>query len=153
MITGEKMSGLSESEVHNILLMEVHNRLAEISRFLEVFTAHYANLDSIDVETITRDHQISMHCLSLDCPEEDREYTLRINDYRPIGYTADKGLHIAEDDNDFYQLSNKATARPVDDDNYFLTDEGIENRWGKEVLMAIKKWYNHIFYSRKKTSE
>ena len=62
-----------------------------------------------------------------------------MNEHSPIGYTADKKLHIAEDDFDFYKLSNEETARPVDNYNYFLTDEEIEERWGKEGLMAIKK--------------
>ena len=153
MMTLGRASGLTESEVHNYLLQEIHNRLADISRFLEVITVKYASLDHIDTDTITRDHQISMHCLSADCPEEGKKYELRMNEHSPIGYTADKKLHIAEDDFDFYKLSNEETARPVDNYNYFLTDEEIEERWGKEVLMAIKKGYNPISYSRKKTSK
>ena len=155
MMTLGRPSGLAASEVHNYLLMEIQNRLAEISRFLEVITVKYADLNHIDTDTITRDHQISMHCLSADCPEEGKKYELRMNEHSPIGYTADKKLHIAEDDFDFYKLSNEETARPVNDDdyNYFLTDEEIEERWGKEVLMAIKKGYNPISYSRKKTSK
>ena len=153
MMTLGRASGLTESEVHNYLLQEIHNRLADISRFLEVITVKYASLDHIDTDTITRDHQISMHCLSADCPEEGNKYELRMNEHSPIGYTADKKLHIAEDDFDFYKLSNEETARPVDNYNYFLTDEEIEERWGKEGLMAIKKRYNPISYSRKKTSK
>ena len=95
MVTLERPSGLAASEVHNYLLMEIHNRLAEISRFLEVFTAKYASLNSNDVESITKDHKISMHCLRSNCPEEDREYELRTNDHRPIGYSEDKGLYMA----------------------------------------------------------
>ena len=153
MMTLGRASGLTESEVHNYLLQEIHNRLADISRFLEVITVKYASLDHIDTDTITRDHQISMHCLSADCPEEGKKYELRMNEHSPIGYTADKKLHIAEDDFDFYKLSNEETARPVDNYNYFLTDEEIEERWGKEGLMDIKKRYNPISYSRKKTSK
>ena len=156
-ITGETSSGLAESEVHNYLLMEIHNRLAEISRFLEVFTVKYASLDSFDTDTITEDHKIDMSSLPNDF-EEGQKYVVRRNNYRPIGYTSDMGLHIDEydeenDSDNFYKLSNEKTARPVDNDNYFLTDEEIENKWGKDVLMAIKKGYNPISYSRKKTSE
>ena len=128
MITGEKLSGLTESEVHNILLMEVHNRLAEISRFLEVITVKYADLDHIDRNTITADYKIDMFSLPNDF-EENSKYVVKKNHYK---------------------LSNKKTSRPVDDNNYFLTDEEIENKWGKDVLMAIKKGYA---LSRKKTSE
>ncbi len=156
MITGGKLSGLTESEVHNYLLQEIHNRLADISRFLEVITVKYADLNSNDVDVITRANIIAMHCpfsSTSNCPEENRKYELRMNEHSPIGYTADKKLHIAEDDFDFYKLSNEETARPVDNYNYFLTDEEIEERWGKEGLMAIKKRYNPISYSRKKTSK
>ena len=142
MMTLGSPSGLAASEVHNYLLMEIHNRLAEISRFLEVFTVKYADLNSNDVESITRDHKIDMHCLRSNCPEEDREYELRTNNHRPIGYTADKKLHIAEEDFDFYKLSNERTARPVFDDNYFMSDEDIVDRWGKEGLEYVKKGYN-----------
>ena len=145
-------SGLAKSEVHNILLMEVHNMMAEISRFLEVISVKYARLDHIDTDTITEDHKIDMHSLPNDF-EKGKKYELSRNHYRPIGYTDDKRLYMAEDDNDFYKLGNEKTARPIDDDNYFLTDEEIENRWGKEALMAIKKGYNPIPYPRKKTSE
>ena len=158
MMTLGRASGLTESEVHNYLLQEIHNRLADISRFLEVITVKYADLNSNDVDVITRANIIAMHCpfsSTSNCPEENRKYELRMNEHSPIGYTADKKLHIAEDDFDFYKLSNEETARPVNDDdyNYFLTDEEIEERWGKEGLMAIKKRYNPISYSRKKTSK
>ena len=157
MMTLGRPSGLAASEVHNYLLMEIQNRLAEISRFLEVITVKYADLNHIDTDTITRDHQISMHCLSADCPEEGKKYELRMNEHSPIGYTADKKLHIAEDDFDFYKLSNEETARPVDNYNYFLTDEEIEERWGKEGLEDVKKGLKPqdypYRYAHKKTSE
>ena len=138
MMTLGRASGLTESEVHNYLLQEIHNRLADISRFLEVISVKYARLDHIDTDTITEDHKIDMHSLPNDF-EKGKKYELSRNHYRPIGYTDDKRLYMAENDNDFYKLGNEKTARPIDDDNYFLTDEEIENRWGKEALMAIKK--------------
>ena len=142
MMTLGRPSGLAASEVHNYLLMEIQNRLAEISRFLEVITVKYADLDSVNVESITKDNKITGVCLTPNCPEENRSYKLRINNYRPIGYTDDKGLHIAEDDGDFYKLSNEKTARPVDNDNYFLTDKEIVDKWGKEGLEDVKKGLN-----------
>ncbi len=141
MILG-RPSGLVASEIHNYLLSEIHNRLAEISRFMEVMAVKFADLDPVDVESITRDYKISMRCVTPNCSEEERSYELRINNYRPIGRTADKGLYIAEDDGDCYKLSNEKTARPVDDDNYFLTDKDILDRWGEEVLKYVKKGYN-----------
>ena len=150
MITEEKSSGLSESEMHNIILTEIHNRLAEISRFLEVISVKYARLDHIDTDTITEDHKIDMYSLPNDF-EKGKKYELRRNHYRPIGYTEDKGLYMADEENfsdNYYKLSDEKTARPVDEDNYFLTDAEIENKWGKEALMAIKKKGTTLYPTR-----
>ena len=82
-----------EDEVRNELLAEIHNRLAEISKFLEVGIALLAKL-SIDDLT-----KLNCECQKVNI-ETRENYTASANEYHisqddnlGVGYDSRRGLH------------------------------------------------------------
>ena len=53
------MNKLTNEEIRNNILVEIHNRLAEISTYLKTGLAILAKFDSDDLQTLERTKQIN----------------------------------------------------------------------------------------------
>lgn len=121
-------------EIRNELLIEIHNRLAEISKFLEVGIALFARLNSYDLE------ELKNQCKKIygQFSEYQRPYDIYQDEDSNIGCSSDKGLYIEVWDKEIpkdempqqviYPLGNDyVRTRPVDKETgYFLTNAEIE---------------------------
>lgn len=121
-----------DGEMRNELLAEIHNRLAEISKFLEVGIALFARLDSYEIESLKDEcEKFSItHTHSGEALVQDSDCTVGYNDRLGLHYTSwEKPTEIER----YYPLGKCERTCPIDEDNgYFLFNSEIESQKGNE---------------------
>lgn len=119
---------MDSEEVRNKLLAEIHNRLAEISKFLEVGIALFAKLDTYDLETLKD------NCKKLDIETATWSDNFRLSqdDDYAVGFSSVMGLFHEFGDrqrkNEVYSPLGEYDKRimPVNEETgYFLTDDEV----------------------------
>ena len=119
---------MNSKEVRNELLAEIHNRLAEISKFLEVGIAMLAKLDDFDIELLKSE------CEQLHITEIRGVYDILQEEDCDVGRNSDKGLYRKIWDKEAeMKISSPLGTRykrtcPVGDDGCFLAYNEIEAR-------------------------
>ena len=127
-------------EVQIEILAEIHNRLAEISKFLEIRFARSEKLRA-DETAFLKDFDIRKCNIESHLNEDFIPvFNLRITNDRPVGFETDKGLYYADDEEGFEDTNfrhiplgeDETRTRPTaDDDLYFLLDEEIKEIGGE----------------------
>lgn len=125
-----------DGEMRNELLAEIHNRLAEISKFLEVGIALFARLDSYEIEVLKQ------KCGQISVIHADTNFGTRYELFQDsscdIGYNDSLGLHYSEWDSGdkqerYFPLGDYERTCPVDEnEGYFLFNSEIESQKGNE---------------------
>ena len=84
---------LTNEEILNNTLAEIHNRLAEISTYLKTGLAIFAKLEHYDTDFIENGMAAN---ISLNTKEDYRDNHGLKKSKHVIGYSSDKGLYAAE---------------------------------------------------------
>ena len=116
------MSELTNEEIRNNILAEIHNRLAEISTYLKTGLAIFAKLNHYDTNFLEND--IAQN-ISLDISENYRDKHGLKKSRHVIGFSKDKGLYSF--DKETYEdlpLGDFERTAPIDEDTgAFLEQE------------------------------
>ena len=115
---------LDSSETRNEILVEIHNRLSEISKFMEIGIAIFAKLSASSLEDIKQDGDVSVSYGHVDPETMTLGYQVIHHSNRPIGYDDDMGgLYGSEDLEDgcsrCYPLGENTKALQTDEYGFF----------------------------------
>ena len=120
---------MDAEEVRNELLAKIHNRLAEISKFLEIGIAIFAKLSAYDLD------DIKSECKNINIKAHDifnNDYSLLQDKDMRVGCNSSMGLHqefwSKGEKREVYWPLGEDTERtcPIDEDGYLLTDNKQE---------------------------
>lgn len=119
---------MNSEEVRNKLLTAIHNRLAEISKFLEVGIALFAKLDTYDLETL----KDNCKKLGIETVTWSDNFRLSQDDDYAVGFSSAMGLF-----HEFWdRQQQKEVCSPLgeyderimpvnEETGYFLTDDEV----------------------------
>ena len=119
---------MDSEEVRNKLLAEIHNRLAEISKFLEIGIAMLAKLDSYELNALkTECKKVIIEAVN----RYEDEYSMSQDIDRDVGCNSSKGLYLTFWNKgmrreDFPLGEDDKRLWPVDEEEgHFLTDSEV----------------------------
>lgn len=130
-VTTEGFSCWDNEETQTRLLLEIHNRLAEISKFLEIGIAMFAKLSADELE------MIGLECQKIGITKSDIHKTMHQDDNLSVGYGSKTKL--------YFQKTGKENEPPlcwfplgVDDTRSWPLDENSER------FLTFGEWKRRI---------